>query len=107
MNVSGDRIASGIVALIYPLTLVVYSLRIIKRYPRDRGIRFGSVTLIVFLCTLAAFRLPGFARIFDWILPVLVFPLLILVCATLYFLVQETIVDLRRSRTRNGPKGKE
>lgn len=107
MNVSGDRIASGIVALIYPLTLVVYSVRIIKKYPGDRGIRFGSVTLIALICTALAFRFPEFRRIFDWILPVLVFPILILVCATLFFLVQETIVDVRKSRTGNGSKGKE
>ena len=107
MNVSGDRIASGIVAIIYPTTLIAYSLKIIKEYPGDRGIRFGSITLIVTLCTSLAFRLPGFARIFDWILPVFVFPSLILICATLYFLVQETITDLRRSRTRNSGKGKE
>jgi hypothetical protein len=106
MNVSGDRIASGIVALIYPLTVVVYSLRIIKKYPGDRGIRFGSVTLILFLCTLEAFRLPKFREIFDWILPVFVFPILILICVTLFYLVRDTIMDLRQSRTRHGAKGK-
>jgi hypothetical protein len=107
MNASGDRIASGIVALIYPLTLVVYSLRIIKKYPGDRGIRLGSVTLIMFLCTLEAFRLPKFREIFDWILPVFVFPVLILICVTLFYLVRDTIMDLRQSRTRDRAKGEE
>jgi hypothetical protein len=106
MNVSGDRIASGIVALIYPLTLVVYSLRIIKKYPGDRGIRFGSVSLILFLFTLEAFRLPKFREIFDWILPVFVFPILILICVTLFYLVRDTRMDLRRSRARHGAEGK-
>jgi hypothetical protein len=106
MNVSADRIASGIVALIYPLTLVVYSLRIIKKYPRYRGIRLASVTLILFLCTAEAFRLPKFRELFDWILPVFVFPILILICVTLFYLVRDTIVDLRRSRARQGSKGK-
>ena len=107
MNVSGDRIAAGIVALIYPLTLVVYSLRIIKTYPGDRGIRFGSVTLILLLCTVEAFRLPRFKQIFDRILPVFVFPVLILICVTIFYLVRDTIMDLRRSRARHGAKGKE
>jgi hypothetical protein len=107
MNPSGATIGSGAFAVAYALLLIMYSIRIIKRYPGDRGIRFGSVTLIVFLCTLVAFRLPGFARMFDWILPVLVFPILILVCATIYFLVQETITDVRKSRTKNGGEGKE
>lgn len=107
MNVSGDRIASGIVALIYPLTLVVYSLWIIKKYPGDRGIRFGSVTLILFLCTLEAFRLPKFRELFDWILPVFVVPILILICVTLFYLVRDTIMDLRGSRVRQGSKCKQ
>ena len=107
MSLSGTTIGSGIFAVAYPLSLLMYSIRIIKRYPGDRGIRFGSVTLIVFICTLVAFRFPEFRRIFDWILPVLVFPILILVCATLFFLVQETIVGVRKSRIGNGTKGKE
>ena len=100
-------IAAGFVALIYPLTLVVYSIRIIKKYPDDRGIRFGSVTLILFLCTAVAFRVPKFREIFEWILPVVVFPILILICVTLFYLMRDTIVDLKRSRARHGSKGKE
>jgi O-antigen/teichoic acid export membrane protein len=107
MNFSGATIGAGIFVVAYALSLVSYSVRIMKRYPGDRGIRFGSITLIVFLCTIAAYRIPELQRSFDWILPVLVFSNLILVSLTLYFLVHETIVDVRKSRTRNGIKGKE
>ena len=107
MNVSGDRIAAGIVTLVYPLSLVLYSLRIIKTYPGDRGIRFGSVTLILMICTAVVFRVPKFSEIFEWILPVLEFPILILICVTLFYLVRDTIMDLKRSRPRHGSKGKE
>jgi len=107
MNFSGATVGAGIFVVAYALSLVAYSARIMKRYPGDRGIRFGSITLIVFLSTIAAYRIPEFQRSFDWILPVLVFPNLILVSLTLHFLVHETIMDARKSRTRNGAKGKE
>jgi hypothetical protein len=87
--------------------LTLYSIRIIKRYPGDRGIRFGSVTLIALVCTAVALRIPWFARIFDSILPVIVFPILILLCATLFFLVQETIMDVRASRAKKDLKNKQ
>jgi hypothetical protein len=100
MNISGTIVGSGIFAAAYALSIVIYSVRIIRKYPGDRGIRFGSVTLIVALCTAVAFRIPGFGRIFDWSLPVLIFPILILVIATLYFLVKDTITDIRSIRSR-------
>lgn len=107
MNFTGATIESGIFAVAYVLSIVMYSVRIIKKYPGDRGIRFGSITLIVALCTAVALRVPVIERIFDWLLPVLIFPVLILLGATLYFLVSETITDVRRTRTGSGRKSKE
>jgi O-antigen/teichoic acid export membrane protein len=107
MNVSGATIGAIIFVFAYALLWAAYFVRIVKKYPGDRGIRFGFITLIVFLSTLAAYRLPQLTGILTQIFPLLAVTILVLVCATLFFLVQETIVDVRKSREKNDAGRKE
>jgi hypothetical protein len=100
MNVDGSARGAAAAVVAYTLLWVAYFTRIIKKYPGDRGIRFGSITVIVFLCTLAIFRLPELHGILDWILPRFVFTNLVLVCVTIFFLVEESVIDIRKWRKK-------
>jgi hypothetical protein len=99
MNVDGSAIGAAAV-FAYTLLWVTYFTRIIKRYPEDRGIRFGSITVIVFFCAVAIYRLPELHGILDWILPALFFTELVLVCVSLFFLVEESAIDFRKWRKK-------
>jgi hypothetical protein len=100
MTSSGATIDAAIYAIACTLPLVAVSARIVIRYPDDRGIRFGCVTLIAFLCTMAADRVPPLGEIVEKMWPFLSFVFLALACATIYFLVRETFADIKKSRAR-------
>ena len=100
MNLSSGVLGAAGAAIAYTLVWVAYLARITKKYPKDRGIRFGSITVIVFMCALAIFRLPELHGILDWVLPVLFVTVSVLVCLSLFFLVEESVIDIRKWRKK-------
>jgi hypothetical protein len=96
MNLTGSTIGAIAAVAAYTLLLVAYFTTIIKKYPNDRGIRFGIITVIVAVCTVAIFRVPELQGILNWILPLLFVTELVLVCVTLFFLVEESVIDIRK-----------
>jgi type II secretory pathway component PulM len=58
MTSPGEMVGAGLLLVVYAVILVSSFARIVKKSPRDRGIRLGATAVIVFLCTLMVFRLP-------------------------------------------------
>ena len=97
MNLDGHVIGAAAFAVCYMLLWAAYFARFIKKYPKDRGIRFGSIAAFILICALAIFRLPGFGKIQEWVIPIFFITELPLVCLSLFYLVKETVMDFRKS----------
>jgi hypothetical protein len=100
MKVSGSALGAAVFVGAYALAWAAYLARIFKRYREDRGIRFGSTTLVLFLCMLAISRLPDLGGVTSWVLPYLFFPALALGLLSLYFIVVDTVIDIRKLRNK-------
>ncbi len=100
MNLDSHIVGAVAAVAAYILLLTTYFARTIKKYPKDRGIRFGSVAVIVFLSGMVIFRVPDLSGISHWILPALFVTELVLVPMSLFFLIAESAFDMRKWRRK-------
>ena len=100
MTLDGHTIGAAAAVLAYTVLSATYFARIVKKYPGDRGIRFGSLAVVVFLCIIAILRTPELGGIHNWFLPILFFTEMVLVCLSGFFLVTESVEDVRKSRKK-------
>ena len=101
MNSFGATIGAVVFLVAYSFCLAAFFEWMVKKYPRDKGIRFGYITLTLMLLTVAGFRIPELTDYLSWFFPVLAFTMLILVCVTIFFLIEESVLDARRARAKH------
>ena len=92
-NIVRRIIGSAGLILAYGISL----WRIIKSSPGDRFIECGSITVMVFVMTMAVIRVRYFP---DWVLESLEVLLYLLTLLSIFFMFQQGYRALRRRKTR-------
>jgi hypothetical protein len=92
---------AGITSLILAYGISLY--RIFKSNPGDRFIECGSITVMVFVLTLAVIKIHYFP---DWVLESFEFLLYLLTFLSIFFMFQQIYRALRRRKTRRNQENK-
>jgi len=93
----GNTIHAIIGAVVVVLAYASSFWRIAKQNPDNRVIECGSITLAVFVVTLAMFKLPNIP---DWIVPSLGLLVLLLSLLTILFLFQQAFHAFCRRKSK-------